>query len=200
MSDFYNHFKNITAETSSNITDDVEADNQECVYNELDASITQEEVCKILLKLKCNKSPGADNLLNEYFIHFKDILVPLIVQLFNVIFETGYMPKQWCKGILIPVHKKNNVNVTDNYRGITLSSCFCKLFTTIINERLTLWANENDILTDAQFGFRPGHGTTDAIFALQSIITKYLGLKKKLYCCFIDYKSAFDNLNRNFLY
>ncbi|CAG2226882.1 unnamed protein product [Mytilus edulis] len=45
-SDFYNHFKNLTAETSPNITDDVEADNQECVYNELDASITQEEVCK----------------------------------------------------------------------------------------------------------------------------------------------------------
>ena len=62
------------------------------------------------------------------------------------------------------------------------------------------WADENDILTDAQFGFRPGYGTTDAIFALHSIINKYLGAKKKLYCCFIDYSKAFDSLSRNLMY
>jgi hypothetical protein len=36
------------------------------------------------------------------------------------------------------------------------------------------WCKENSILTDAQFGFIPGYGTQDAIFALYSVITKTL--------------------------
>ena len=43
-------------------------------------------------------------------------------------------------------------------------SCFAKLFTSVINTRLLCWSEENDIVTDAQFGFKPGYGTRDAIF------------------------------------
>jgi hypothetical protein len=46
---------------------------------------------------------------------------------------------------------------------------------------------DNSVLTDAQFGFRPGYGTHDAIFALHSIISKSLRQGKRLYCRFIDY-------------
>ena len=46
---------------------------------------------------------------------------------------------------------------------------------------------DNSVLTDAQFGFRSGYGTHDAIFALHSIISKSLRQGKILYCCFIDY-------------
>ena len=54
------------------------------------------------------------------------------------------------------------------------------------------WSEDNSVLTDAQFGFRPGYGTHDAIFALHSIISKSLRQGKRLYCCFIDYVKAFD--------
>jgi hypothetical protein len=36
------------------------------------------------------------------------------------------------------------------------------------------WSEDNSVLTDAQFGFRPGYGTHDAISALHSIISKSL--------------------------
>ena len=58
------------------------------------------------------------------------------------------------------------------------------------------WSNENSIVTDAQFGFKPGYGTTDAIFLLHTVISKVLSSKKKLYCCFVDYRKAFDSVNR----
>jgi hypothetical protein len=51
------------------------------------------------------------------------------------------------------------------------------------------------VLTDAQFGFRPGYGTHDTIFALHSIISKSLRQGKRLYCCFIDYVKAFDSIS-----
>ena len=53
----------------------------------------------------------------------------------------------------------------------------------------------SDCLTDAQFGFKPGYSTVDAVFALHSIISDFLSRKKKLYCCFVDYQKAFDSID-----
>jgi hypothetical protein len=47
---------------------------------------------------------------------------------------------------------------------------------------------------DAQFGFRQELSTVDALFALQSVITKMLSNKNRLYCCFVDYTKAFDSI------
>ena len=76
----------------------------------------------------------------------------------------------------------------------TLLSDVGKLFTSLINSRFVKWSEENDILTDAQFGFRPGLGTTDATFALHSLISNTSRKGKRLYCCFIDYIKAFDSV------
>jgi hypothetical protein len=62
---------------------------------------------------------------------------------------------------------------------------------------LMKWSEDNSVLTDAQFGFRPGYGTHDAIFALHSIISKSLRQGKRLYCCFIDYVKAFDSVSHS---
>ena len=47
---------------------------------------------------------------------------------------------------------------------------------------------------------RTGSGTVDAIFALHGLIEKYISSGKKLYCCFIDYKEAFDCIDRKLLF
>jgi hypothetical protein len=62
------------------------------------------------------------------------------------------------------------LNDTGNYRGISLLSDVGKLFTSLINSRFVKWSEENDILTDAQFGFRPGLGTTDATLDIKILL------------------------------
>ena len=151
-------------------------------------------------KLKSDKACGIDHLLNEYFMKFKDIMAPILVRVFNIIFDSGEFPNDWSKGIIIPLHKKGDTDNTDNYRGITLVSNLSKIFTSILNNRLLQWSEENNIISDAQFGFKHGSGTTEAIFALHNLISLYLNKKKKLYCCFIDYKKAFDTVDRDKLF
>ena len=116
--------------------------------------------------------------------------------MFNVIFDSGNFPSIWTEGIVIPLFKKGHAIDANNYRGITLISCLEKIFTSVINNRLLKWSNENSIVTDAQYGFKPGYGTTDASFSLHTVISKVLSRKKKLYCCFVDYRKAFDSANR----
>ena len=85
-------------------------------------------------------------------------------------------------------------------RGITLVSCFSKIFTGVLNNRIMKWAEENDILSDAQFGFRKNRSTVDAIFVLNAIINKMLNERRRLYCAFVDLKTAFDHIYRNALW
>ena len=43
-------------------------------------------------------------------------------------FEKGIYPDSWTRGIIVPVPKKGNLNDANNYRGITLTSIFSKIF------------------------------------------------------------------------
>ena len=126
--------------------------------------------------------------------------MPILLNVFNGILQSGLFPTDWAKAILIPIFKKGNMNDPNNYRGISLVSNFGKLFTSVLNQRLIEWSQTFDIITDAQFGFRPGLGTVDAIFALTSLIFKSLSSKKRLYCCFVDYTKAFDSIQRYMLW
>ena len=51
-------------------------------------------------------------------------------------------------------------------------------------------------IDDMQFGFRPGKGTTDAIFIIRQIQEKFLAKKKDLWIAFVDLEKAFDRVPR----
>ena len=192
LEEFEDHFKNLISK--ENVQDDNHL-TPEAVYEELDSPFTEAELDSCIKNLKRDKSTGFDNIMNEYIIMSRNLIKPVLCKLFNHILSTGDFPEIWMKSIVIPIFKKGQTNDPGNYRGISLVSHVGKLFTSMINARLTKWSEKNNILTDAQFGFRPGYGTTDAIFALHSLISKSLKRGKRFYCCFIDYKKAFDSVS-----
>ena len=67
-----------------------------------------------------------------------------------------------------------------------------KLFTKVLNNRLTFWSDTYGIISDSQAGFRKRRGTIDNIFIIQSIVNYSLEQGKKVYCAFIDFRKAFD--------
>ena len=75
-------------------------------------------------------------------------------------------------GLIIPLHKKGDVNCVENYRGITLLSTFEKVFTRILNNRLSFWADAYGVHIEAQAGFRANYSTVDHIFNLHGVIVK----------------------------
>ena len=75
-----------------------------------------------------------------------------------------------------------------------------KIYSQILLNRLNEWADNEDKILDSQFGFQKGKSTIDCIFTFHSVIAKTLSAGEKLYCIFIDYKKAFDKVNRSFLW
>ena len=172
-----------------------ETNRTDSTFKELDDQITQDEIKRASRQLKTNKACSLDTILNEYLKESIEFLIVPLGNIFNYILNKKCFPKQWTKGIILPIHKKGDLKESSNYTGITLVSCFGKLFTVIINERLKKWAMQNEIISDAQFGFKADYSTLDAIFILQSLINETINKKKILYACFIDLKRAFDSVS-----
>ena len=166
----------------------------------LNRPITVQEITEACRLLKRGKACGFDQILNEYLIESCDILSSHLCDMFNHILDSGIFPEKWTEGIIVPLYKKGNVQDVNNYRGITLLSCLAKLFTSILNKRISSFCKENHTISDAQFGFRKGQSTVDALFVLTNVVQKVLNENKRLYCAFIDLKKCFDTIYRNGLW
>ena len=93
-------------------------------FNELDFLITSTEISQAISNLKCNKSPGLDNIK-----HGHNALLPALKNIFNASLSYGLYPKAWAEGYITVLHKNGDINNTNNYRGITITNAVGKLFT-----------------------------------------------------------------------
>ena len=165
----------------------------------LECPITDEEFETAINKLKANKSPGIDTILNKVIKIGKDAIKGHLVNLFNRILDTGKYPALWSFGLIVRIHKKDDWSKVENYRGITLLSVLGKIFTSILNNRLYDYMVQKGILKAEQGGFRKMHGTVDSIFTLKMLTDKYVKSKPQkhqnlgtLSKCFVDFRNAFD--------
>ena len=204
--EFYKYFKQQN-EGFQNSCSEMEArgKSKENETGPLDYLISDEEFDTAICKLKANKAPGIDNILNEVLKVGKDFIKGHLITLFNRILSTGKYPLIWSFGLIVPVHKKDDPSKVENYRGITLLSSLSKLFTTILNNRLYDYATKKGILKDEQGGFRKMHGTVDSLFILKMLIDKYVKSKPQrqrnlLFSCFVDFSKAFDTVPRKKLF
>ena len=103
--------------------------------------------------------------------------------LFNAIVKKGRIPADWKKSWMISVYNgKRHTLECGSYIGIKLLDQVIKVFEKVIERKTRTLVN----LDDMQFGFRPGRGTTDAIFIVRQIQEKYLAQKKDLWIAFVD--------------
>lgn len=132
---------------------------------------------------------------------FDEAIMASVADLMTRLYHEGFVPDVWKKSLLSPLYKgKGDPNVGDNYRGISLSSHFLKLFETVILKRVQTWSEENDLLPPHQAGFRPGFSTVDHIFVLNHLIQTSKIKQKKLQCMFIDIRKAFPSVPRQELF
>lgn len=162
----------------------------------LDRAFTTQEITDVLNRCSINKAPGEDRVPYEFYKYASENFITKLTDAFNYIFDSCEIPQNFRKNIIFPLFKKGDVNDPNNYRGISFLNAVMKIFTGVILDRLTLWTQEHNLLSEFQAGFRKEYSTVDNIFSLTSIANSYISKGKKLYAFFIDFKAAFDSINR----
>ena len=88
----------------------------------------------------------------------------------------------------------------ENFRPITLLPCLGKLFSSILNSRMEIFLEENNLLNENQLGFRHGYSTTESAFILYVLNFLVKNKGGRLFCAFIDLKRAFPSIRRQLLW
>ncbi len=166
----------------------------------LNSTISESEVTFALSTMKKGKSPGSDGLPVDVFIALSKELSPFLTHLFNYILESGTYPESWSTGIISPVPKVPCPKSEDQFRRISLLPAVSKIFDTIINNRLEFIDSAFALDDIFNGGFKKGSRTSDNLFIMNGIIQKYKTLGVPIYICFVDFKRAFDCINRLFLF
>ena len=122
--------------------------------DDLNVPITESEVRFCMKKIKNGKSAGLDDIYPEFIKYFPDELVLMITTFFNKIHDIAIVPDDWATSIYQPFFKKGEKLDPNNNRGISLTSCVCKLFTSVLTERIQKDLEKRDVLGLEQAGFR----------------------------------------------
>ena len=69
-----------------------------------------------------------------------------------------------------------------------------------MNKTLSQWLDKNEILSEGQNGFRKDRSCLDHIYILHTIIKNRKHQRKDTFACFVDYRKAFDTVDRNCLW
>ena len=93
--------------------------------------------------------------------------------------------------ISIPKDARGDMSRRDNYRGIALCNCICKLFDIILMKKYS------DVLctSDQQFAFKANHSTTLCTGILIETASHFVNNNSCVYSCFLDASKAFDKVH-----
>jgi exonuclease III len=165
---------------------------------EIEPEPTREEVQMALKQLPNNKSPGIDNIPAEIWKASGDTGVTLLWKLCTKIWNTKEWPRDWCRGVFIPLPKKGNLKECANHRTINLIVHASKILLKIIVSRLQIKYQQE--ISDEQAGFVKEKGAKEQITNIKIIMQKCREDQLALYLCFIDYAKAFDCVNHTLLW
>ena len=154
--------------------------------------ILREEVEAAVKARKMGKSAGVDNIPAELVQAGGEAMIDILTTICNKIWKTGKWPTTWSQSLVITLPKKDNLQLCQNYRTISLISHLSIIMLKIILNRLQPQTEE--IIVEEQAGFRAGRSTTEQIFNLRILGEKYLQHQQNLYYLFIDFKKAFDRV------
>jgi len=125
-------------------------------------------------------------------------LVSQLHKIIQLVFDEGKAPKQWTTGLIIPIPKKGNLELMTNYRGITLTSIAAKLYNRVLLNRIQ--SPIDKALRKNQAGFRTGRSCIQQINILRRIMEGAQNEQIPLFITFIDFKKAFDSIDRDMMF
>ena len=117
----------------------------------------------------------------------------------NCCLTTDTFPDDWKEAKVPPKFKQDNRSDMNNCRPISVISAIAKVFERVVDNQLSSYLTENNILSKYQSGFRSFHSTVTALLKATDnwAFNKDHGYVNAVVS--LDLKKAFDTVNHSIL-
>ena len=190
------HFTKVFNITSQFDAEVMESVTQRQESDKLADEPTPEVVAKALGKWRNGKAADTSNILPEMLKAGakSEDFVCMLTDLLRAMWEERRVPQEWVDAILILIPKKGNLHCCDKLKGIALLDVVGKVAARIVATRLQTLAEQ--VLPEAQCGFRRGRGCTNMLFVVRKLAEKAFEHHMKQYCIFVDLRKVYDSVPR----
>jgi hypothetical protein len=110
--------------------------------------------------------------------------------------EKGRIISAWKEMLIFMIHKKDDTNDPNNYRGITLSATTYKIMSKIITRRMLKITEKIDLVHKSQGVGKTGFAAYNEVRTLHNIIEDVNQHNKELHVCYIDLVKAYDRVEK----
>ena len=155
--------------------------------------VSVSDVKKAVSRMKSGKSDCDEGFSSDHIVNACSQLFVHLSMFLSMALKHQHVPQHMLGSVLVPIPKnlRKSIHDSNNYRSIAISSLIAKIFDNVI-----LSKHEAVLCTsDLQFGFRPGHSTTQCTFVLQEITELYAKQKSSTFVTLLDASKAFDRVN-----
>ena len=177
-----------------------ENDNQQ--DNEINSfnfkNITTLEINKIIYSLK-NKPCHISTYSARVLKYISAIVSPFLADIINMSLSAGIFPDILKLARVVPIFKNGNTADVNNYRPISVLPILSKIFERVVHTQLQNYLDENDLLSDCQYGFRRGRSTTLAVMDHLQYVYENLDKGSTVVSLFLDFSKAFDCIDHELL-
>ena len=161
------------------------------------STINESYILSIINKLKNKNSSGNDEISNKLLKAIGNELSKPLTIIINQCLLTGIFPDLLKIAKVKPLFKRGDTAQLNNYRPISLLPTISKVFESVIYSQLYEYFNDNNLMSEQQYGFRAQHSTELASVKLVDHIIKQMDNRyetKTLVAIFCDLSKAFDCL------
>ena len=156
--------------------------------------ITEEDVMRVIDKLKTCKSPGPDKIYPRILKEVKEAICKPLCAIFNLSLRTGKVMSEWKLDNITPLFNKGDKSNLGNYRPISLTSVVCKLMESILRDKIVEFLEKNNIIRDSQHGFRNRRSCLTNLLDLLHNIYEMYEEGRAVDIIYLDFQKAFDKV------
>ena len=157
----------------------------------------EEKLKKGLKRLKVGKTAGPDKTKAEVYqaLGKKERCKLVLIENLDKIIEEKDIPTSWKKTRTRMIPKKSKPQPKD-LRPIAITNISYKLYMSNIGEEIEEHIEKNNLTKGNQIGFTGGGRTEYNHFILQYLVDKAVRRKQQLIVITLDFKKAFDSIDR----
>lgn len=127
----------------------------------------------------------------------KELVVGPLEFLLNLSLIGVQVPTRWKLAYVTPILKKPPHTVSTNFRPVSITSLFARLFEKILKKRIVLHLDTHSIISSKRHGFQKGRSTVTAMLERLNDWTASLNDGKGVDVIYFDFSKAFDRVSHS---